>query len=64
MDDTVEGSADSSYGVKYGQDDDDDVEGSGRDDFEPEDSREDQTAIEKDVINVVNIFIFKSIKCY
>jgi len=52
VDDTVEGSADSSYGVKYGQDDDDDVEGSGRDDFEPEDSREDQTAIEKDVINV------------
>jgi len=50
--DTVEGSADSSYGVKYGEDDDDDMEGSGRDDFETEDVREEPTAIEKDVINV------------
>ena len=30
------------------------MEGSGRDDFETEDVREESTAIEKDVINVVN----------
>eukprot|EP00092_Neocalanus_flemingeri_P041350 GFUD01045024.1.p1 GENE.GFUD01045024.1~~GFUD01045024.1.p1 ORF type:complete len:214 (-),score=67.52 GFUD01045024.1:591-1232(-) len=52
VDDTVEGSADSSYGVKYGQDDDDDMEGSGRDDFESEDSIEDHTEVDRDVINV------------
>jgi len=53
--DTVEGSADdnSSYGVKYDHEDDDDQEGSGRDDYQPEDSREDDhITVDKDVINV------------
>jgi len=50
--DPVEGSGDSTYGVNYGRDDDDDVEGSGGDDFEPEDPREDLATVDKDVINV------------
>jgi len=52
IDDTIEGSADSPYGMNYGEDDDDDREGSGSDDFETEVVREEHAPVDKDVINV------------
>jgi len=54
IDDTAEGSTGYSHdGMSYGEDDDDDREGSGRDDFETEVVREEHAPIDhKDVINV------------
>ena len=39
--------------MNYGEDDDDDREGSGSDDFETEVVREEHAPVDKDVINVV-----------
>ena len=54
--------------MNYGEDDDDDREGSGSDDFETEVVREEHAPVDKDVINVVrnacNVTILDTSKLY